>query len=204
VNALQLPDRTVRRAPPPAIDHASAVATTAEGSTAVVPPVTTPAAGSQRSAPRCTDKQVTVAFGNQPGAATGEHSFTLEFTNTSRRACSLTGRPLLRLRDGDGNSSALREDKNGAGAQYVHGAATGPVVLAPGAGAHVLVAKYRCDLSPETTATTVTVRLPGSAKSKTLQLLPGAGIGDIAWCADPEDTAGRTYALTPFQPGPAP
>lgn len=99
---------------------------------------------------------------------TGEHGFSVVFRNVGTRSCNLTGYPTVAFSDASGRLPFRYRD---GGSQYFPSSSatvTVPVGNRPGVGFEI--AKYRCDLGAERTATTLHFRLPGAVHVLTIPL----------------------------------
>ena len=76
------------------------------------------------------------------------------------------------------------------------------VVLAHGASAYVLVAKYRCDLGIETNATTIRLTLPTThgAAFAWREAVGIAGSMGLSYCRGGQPDPGHLVAVSPVEP----
>ena len=91
---------------------------------------------------------------------TGEHAVMYALTNRSSRTCTLRGYPGVTLFDARGLAMPFRYAHGGG--TYVTSHRPGTIVLAHGASAYVLVAKYRCDQGIARNAATIRLALPAA------------------------------------------
>jgi Protein of unknown function (DUF4232) len=91
---------------------------------------------------------------------TGEHAVLHALVNRGPAACTVRGYPLVTLYDARSRVLPFRY-ADGGGA-YVTSRKPVTVVLARGARAYVLVAKYRCDLGIAENAATIRLALPAA------------------------------------------
>ncbi len=107
---------------------------------------------------RCAAQALVLHPGAYVSPLTGEHAMMYALTNRGSAACTLKGYPQVVLTDATGAVLPFRYAKGGGA--YVTSAKPVTVVLAPGASAYVLVAKYRCDLGVHSNATAIRLTLP--------------------------------------------
>jgi len=100
---------------------------------------------------RCPARALVLHPGTYVSPATGEHAVMYALTNRGPAACTLKGYPRVVLTEATGAVLPFRYAKGGGA--YATSARPVTVVLAHGASAYVLVAKYRCDLGIENNAT---------------------------------------------------
>ena len=100
---------------------------------------------------------------------TGEHAVLYTLANRGPAACTVRGYPQVTLYDARGRALPFRY-ANGGGA-YVTARKPVTVVLAHGAMAYVLAAKYRCDLGIAQNAATIRLALPAAGRPG-VQLTP--------------------------------
>ncbi|MDQ2760611.1 MAG: DUF4232 domain-containing protein [Actinomycetota bacterium] len=101
---------------------------------------------------------------NRIGSQTGEQGREFELTNRSADACRLLGYPKLAFYSGRHRLAFRILDGGG----YVSARRPRPVVLAPGAHAYFLAAKFRCDVGKEVSPTTIHVTLARGGRSVTV------------------------------------
>jgi hypothetical protein len=152
----------------------------------------TPAPASE-AAP-CLAADLSFGFGDPVEPATGERAVMFRFTSHGSRPCTLDGYPGIELVDADGARLAVRYVHQ---SHYVSGRAPAIVTLAPGASAYLLVAKYRCDLGDDATATTIRIILPGAAGKVTGPAGPSGGLG-LSSCRGGPSDPGQHVAVSPF------
>jgi hypothetical protein len=128
---------------------------------------------------------------------TGEHAALVTVWNVSRNRCRLPDYPTVALfaaRD----RLPFRFQRGGA---YIQDRPRRSVVVASGAAAHFLVAKYRCDVESLTRATAVVIEAAPTAIRATL---PAGGAGPtIDDCGPASSDPGNTVEVGPYEPGPA-
>ena len=131
---------------------------------------------------------------------TGEHAVMYALTNRGPAACTLTGYPQVVLTDATGAVLPFRY-ANGGG-PYVTSARPVTVVLAHGASVYVLVAKYRCDLGIETTATAIRLTLP-TTQGVAFAWREAVGISGsmgLSYCRGGQHDPGQLVAVSPVEP----
>lgn len=127
-----------------------------------------------------------------PSAETGEHVFSIRIRNTGV-PCVLIGYPFVQLLDGHGAPLQVRYDQGGGG--YTTAQPPRKVALPTGAEAVVIVAKYRCDLGPETPAVTALVRLPRATQTASVP-----AIGNLEYCGANGDGGADDVYVSPIEP----
>jgi Protein of unknown function (DUF4232) len=140
----------------------------------------------------------------RPGAfvspMTGEHALMYALTNRGAVTCTVEGYPRVVLYGRSGIALPFRYTKGGG--PYVTRGRPRTVVLAPGSSAHVLVAKYRCDIGTAATATTIRLTLPG-ARGATFtgrEAVGGPGSPDLSYCRGGPHDSGQAVAVSPIEP----
>lgn len=137
--------------------------------------------------------ELKVTFGEPISPVAGEEGFTLSFENASRSVCSLQGYPEISLFGANGRLPFAWIDGQSPGPYFLR-RSPGAVVLAPGHAAHVLVAKYRCDLGDVASAKTVAIRVAGTpGQATTLRLA-----ADLSYCRGGPKSPGNTVGVTQF------
>jgi Protein of unknown function (DUF4232) len=140
----------------------------------------------------------------RPGAyvspMTGEHAVMYALINHGSAACTLDGYPQVVLYGAGGAALPFRYLKGGG--TYATHKKPATVVLAPGAAAYVLVAKYRCDLGTVRTAATIQLTLPaaGGVTFVGRESVGGSGSLDLSYCRGGPDDPGQTVAVSPIEP----
>jgi hypothetical protein len=121
---------------------------------------------------------------------TGEHGSFYKLVNHGRRACTLEGYPRITLYT---HGVALPFGYSRGGGTYVTRAAPGLVTLRPGGTAWFLVAKYRCDLGTISTATSMTVTLPGG---RTGYRMPAPSSSSMDYCRGGPSDPGQLVTVS--------
>jgi hypothetical protein len=77
-----------------------------------------------------------------------------------------------------------------------------PVVLAPGASAYVLVAKYRCDLGTAANSAVIRVAVPVARGGWFVgrEALPLAGAAGLSYCLGGQHDPGQVVTVSPVEP----
>jgi hypothetical protein len=158
-----------------------------------------PSVPSSAQAMRCGAGVLVLRPGAYVSPMTGEHAVMYALTNHGSVTCALDGYPQVVLYSARGVALPFRYAKGG-GAYVTHNKPA-PVVLAPGASAYVLVAKYRCDLGIVRTAVTVQLTLPaaGSTTFAGREAAGGSGSLDLSYCRGGPNDPGQTVAISPIE-----
>jgi uncharacterized protein DUF4232 len=128
---------------------------------------------------------------------TGEHGSCYKLVNDGRRACTLDGYPRIKSY-AHGVGLPFRYSRGGG--TYVTRTAPGLVTLRPGGAAWFLVAKYRCDLGTLSTATSMTVTLPGA---RTGYRMPAPHSSSMDYCRGGRSDPGQLVTISPVVASPA-
>ncbi len=160
------------------------------------------------AAPPCRASALALRFGPELVPMTGEHGGYFALVNHGRTACTLDGYPAVALYDAAGAILPFRYAHQAGG--YLTKAPPRAVLLAPGASAYVLVAKYRCDLGVRRDAATMRLTLPGAAAAaraagvmaiRFASRLPGEL--DMSYCKGGPGDPGQVVGVSPVEPAPA-
>jgi Protein of unknown function (DUF4232) len=143
------------------------------------------------------------ALALRPGAfvvpMTGEHAVMYALTNRGAVTCTLSGYPQVVLYDAEGAALPFRYARGGGA--YVTSRKPVSVVLARGATAYVLVAKYRCDLGLARNATVIRLTLPTrGAAFAGREALAIAGAAGLSYCRGGPRDPGQVIAVSPVEP----
>ena len=140
----------------------------------------------------------------RPGAGvvpmTGEHAVLYALANRGPQTCTVRGYPQVTLYDADGRVLPFRY-ADGGGA-YVTSGKPAAVVLAPGATAYVLVAKYRCDLGIVRNAATIGVTLP-AGRGQVFAAREPVGVPGppgLSYCRGGPHDPGQLVTVSPVEP----
>ena len=149
---------------------------------------------------RCPGRALVLHPGTYVSPMTGEHAAMYALTNRGLATCTLKGYPQVVLTDATGAVLPFRYAKGGGA--YVTSAGPVTVVLAHGASAYVLVAKYRCDLGIENNATTIRLTLPTThgaafAWREAVGILGSMG---LSYCRGGRHDPGQLVAVSPVEP----
>jgi hypothetical protein len=139
----------------------------------------------------------------RPGAfvvpMTGEHAVMYALTNRGAVTCALSGYPKMVLYDAEGAALPFRYARGGGA--YVTSRKPATVVLARGASAYVLVAKYRCDLGVARNATAIRLMLPArGAVFAGREALAITGAAGLSYCRGGPRDPGQVIAVSPVEP----
>jgi hypothetical protein len=138
--------RTVTSSPPPAAARSS--------TSAVVPALASnarPLAGGW-----CSARQLAVKYSGGASAMTGEHSALISVWNVSHTKCRVSTYPRVELFHG-GTRLPFGYRHGG---MYIQDKPGSRLLLAPGAAANFLVAKYRCDAGDTSSVTGLALKIP--------------------------------------------
>jgi len=140
----------------------------------------------------------------RPGAGvvpmTGEHAVLYALANRGRQTCTVRGYPQVTLYYAGGRVLPFRY-ADGGGAYVTPGKPT-IVVLAPGAAAYVLVAKYRCDLGIVANATTIELTLP-AGHGQVFAAREPVGVAcpsGLSFCRGGPHDPGQLVTVSPVEP----
>jgi len=149
---------------------------------------------------RCTGRALVLHPGIFVSPMTGEHAVMYALTNRGPTACTMTGYPQVVLTGATGAVLPFHY-ANGGGA-YVTSARPVTVVLAHGASAYVLVAKYRCDLGIENNATTIRLILPTTHGAAFVgrEAVGISGSTGLSYCRGGQQDPGQLVAVSPVEP----
>jgi len=149
---------------------------------------------------RCPGRALVLHPGTYVSPMTGEHAVMYALTNRGPAACTLKGRPHVVLTDATGAVLPFRYAQGGGA--YVTSASPVTVVLAPGASAYVLVAKYRCDLGIENNATSIRLTLPTThgAAFAWREAVGISGSTGLSYCRGGPHDPGQLVAVSPAEP----
>jgi hypothetical protein len=149
---------------------------------------------------RCPAWALVLHPGTYVSPATGEHAVMYALTNRGPAACTLKGYPRVVLTEATGAVLPFRYAKGGGA--YVTSARPVTVVLAHGASAYVLVAKYRCDLGIENNATTIRLTLPTTHGAAFVgrEAVGISGSMGLSYCRGGQHDPGHLVAVSPVEP----
>ena len=148
---------------------------------------------------RCPGRALVPHPGTYVSPMTGEHAVMYALTNRGPAACTLKGYPQVVLTDATGAVLPFRYAEGGGA--YITSARPVTVVLAHGASAYVLVAKYRCDLGIENNATTIRLTLPTHGTAFAWREAVGiSGSMGLSYCRGGQHDPGQLVAVSPVEP----
>jgi hypothetical protein len=152
--------------------------------------------------PRCPAGALVLGPGTFVVPMTGEHAVMYALTNRGSATCTLSGYPQVVLYGGTGAALPFRYVKGGGA--YVTARKPVTVVLARGASAYVLVAKYRCDLGVARNATAIRLTLPAAhgAAFAGREAVGISGSAGLAYCRGGRRDPGQVVAVSPLEPAP--
>ena len=139
----------------------------------------------------------------QPGTPvvpmTGEHAVMYSLANRGPVTCTVRGYPQAVLYDAGG---VLPFHYAVGGGAYVTSSKPVTVVLAHGALAYVLVAKYRCDLGIARNATAIRLTLPAAHGGMFTQreAVGISGPAGLSYCLGGPHDPGQLVTISPVEP----
>ena len=158
-------------------------------------------AGSHHAhAAECPARALTLGPGSGVSPMTGEHAVTYRLTNRGPHACSVRGYPHVVLYGATGAVLPFRYAAGGGA--YVTAGKPVTVVLARGASAYILVAKYRCDLGIARDATSIRLTVP-TAHGTSLSRREPVGISGppgLSYCLGGQHDPGQLVTVSPLEP----
>jgi hypothetical protein len=146
--------------------------------------------------PRCMTSVLALRPGPMVSAMIGEHAVMYALTNRGVGSCTVSGYPRIVLYAAAGRALPFRYARGGG--PYVTGRKPGLVVLAPGASAYVLVAKYRCDLGIVANVTAVRVSVP-AAGGTVFTRSEAIGRPILSYCRGGPDDPGQLVTVSPIE-----
>lgn len=130
---------------------------------------------------------------------TGEHAVLYTLANRGPAACTVHGYPHITLYDARGRVLPLGY-ADGSG-EYVTARKPVTVVLAHGAMAYVLAAKYRCDLGVAQNAAMIRLALPaaGGQVFSSRQPVRPSGPPGLSYCRGGPRDPGQLVTISPIE-----
>lgn len=183
----------------PAVALITALASCGSGTTDSVgqqasAPSPTPTTEARESA--CAPDDIDVGFRpDVDGGATGEMSLVVRFTNHGSGTCVLTHRPTADFLDDAGRPVGLRYDPK-LNQYFTGGIYKRAVQLQPRASVDVVIAKYRCDLGYQTTATEVKIGL--SDVNMTTTRIIDEDLRRMSSCVGGKDDPGQVFGISGY------
>lgn len=140
--------------------------------------------------PECPPHQLAASYGGGVSPETGEHSAIVNLRNSGQSTCWLYDYPTVQLL----NNGSVLPFVTAVGGNYIF-ERPALVQLAPGASAHFVVAKYRCDAGAGVDATELSFLLPGGNVVAAVPL-PGATASgnQLEFCESPGETAAQVHS----------
>ena len=158
--------------------------------------VGTSAATVQELGPRsCVMPQLTVTFGPDISAATGQHPLSVRLTNHGRGACVVEDYPAIWLSDRAGTVPFVIRH---GGDQMVTSSRPTRVLVRPDHSAFVLLNHYRCDRGDVRIARKLRLGLPNATRSASTELAIRRPLARISYCG--KGDPGSTLSVSPFEP----
>jgi uncharacterized protein DUF4232 len=157
-------------------------------------------ATAEAAVPRCAARALVLRPGGFVVPMTGEHAAMFALTNRGPVTCTLSGYPQVVLYDAGGAALPFRYARGGGA--YVTSRKPVTVMLARGASAYVLVAKYRCDLGVARNATVIRLTLPGAhgAAFAGRAAVAAAGPAGLSYCRGGPHDPGQVIVVSPLEP----
>jgi Domain of unknown function (DUF4232) len=156
-------------------------------------------AGLHEHSARCAARVLALRAGARVVPMTGEHAVLYAVRNRGPRACTVRGYAQITLFDASGRALPFRYADGGG--TYVTSRQPATVLLAPGAAAYLVVAKYRCDLGIERNAAAIRVTLL-AARGQTFttrQALRVAGPPGLSYCRGGPHDPGQLVTVSPAE-----
>jgi hypothetical protein len=150
--------------------------------------------------PRCPAGALVLRPGRFVVPMTGEHAVMYALTNRGPVTCTVSGYPKVVLYDAGGAALPFRYVEGGGA--YVTSRKPVTVVLARGASAYVLVAKYRCDPGIVRNAAAIRLTLPVArgAAFAGREAVAIAGAAGLSYCRGGQRDPGQVIAVSPVEP----
>jgi len=148
---------------------------------------------------RCAAHALVLRPGAPVSPMTGEHAVLYVLVNRGPAACTARGYPQVTLYDARGRVLPFRYAAGGGA--YVTARKPVTVVLAHGAMAYVLVAKYRCDLGIAQDAATIRLALPvaGGQVFSARQPVRVSGPPGLSYCRGGPRHPGQLVTISPIE-----
>jgi Protein of unknown function (DUF4232) len=158
------------------------------------------AATNETGAPQCLARALVLRLGAFVVPMTGEHAVMYDLTNRGAVACTLFGYPKVVLHDAEGAALPFRYARGGGA--YVTSRKPVTMILARGASAYVLVAKYRCDpgIARNATAIRLTLLAAYGAAFDGRKAVATAGSAGLSYCRGGPRDPGQVVAVSPIEP----
>lgn len=161
-------------------------------------------AGGPGSAPHghlapCAAHALVVRPGPPVSPMTGEHAVLYVLANRGANACTVRGYPQVTLYDAGGRVLPFRYADGGG--VYVTSREPVTVVLAQGAMAYMLVAKYRCDLGIAQNAATIRLALPAASGQvfSAREPVSASGPPGLSYCRGGPRDPGQLVTVSPVE-----
>jgi len=159
----------------------------------------TPSSAPHGHLARCAAQALVLRPAPPVPSMTGEHAVLYTLANRGPAACTVRGYPQVTLYDARGR--VLRFRYADGGGAYVTARKPVRVVLAPGAMAYVLAAKYRCDLGIAHNAATIRLALPAASGQvfSSRQPLRLSGPPGLSYCRGGLRDPGQLVTISPIE-----
>jgi hypothetical protein len=134
-------------------------------------------------------------------AMTGEHAVMYALVNRGAVTCTVRGYPQVMLYDASGDVLPFRYAHGGG--PFVTSAKPVTVVLAHGSAAHVLAAKFRCDLGIAANVTAIRLTLPAAHGATFAWRAAAGGEGTsagLSYCRGGPQAAEQLVTVSPVEP----
>jgi Domain of unknown function (DUF4232) len=158
-----------------------------------------PANAGHRHLSGCAAHALVLCPGARVSPMTGEHAVLYVLANRGPAACTVHGYPQVTLYDARGRMPPFRYADGGG--EYVTSRKPVTVVLAPGAAAYVLVAKYRCDLGAAQNVATIRLALPAAGGGVFVAREPVgvSGPPSFSYCRGGPHDPGQLVTISPIE-----
>jgi Domain of unknown function (DUF4232) len=157
-------------------------------------------AGPRAHAAECPARALALSPGSAVVPMTGEHAVTYRLTNRGQHSCWVHGYPRVALYSAAGKVLPFRYAAGGGA--YVTASKPVTVVLARGAWAYILVAKYRCDLGIARDATSIWLTVPAAHGTSFSRREPVgiSGPPGLSYCLGGRHDPGQLVTVSPLEP----
>ena len=149
---------------------------------------------------QCPARALVLRPGTPVVPMTGEHAVMYALANRGPVTCTVRGYPQVVLYGANGDVLPFHYATGGG--PYVTSSKPATVMLAHGASAYVLVAKYRCDLGIARNATAIRLTLP-AAHGGVLTQREAVGISGpagLSYCRGGPHDPGQLVTVSPVEP----
>ena len=160
----------------------------------IAPPSSPTTTAPAPAAPECPPRQLALRQAGPVSPATGEHGLWLTLTNLGGSACQLYGYPGVSLYSPEGRLMPFRYLRGNS--EYISSAPPRRVVVAPGQAGWILLAKYRCDLGIESTASALRLYPPDGFSYLGLDIDTTYGASALSYCQGGAGDPGNSVSVS--------